>query len=107
MAALWPKSVVRDHDTLKVPVFSVHVATHSEPPKMVIRTLQALLIQNWPTDGYEVVGMDNNTADESLWRPVEAYCLQHSDHVKFIHQVGLHRCSQSNVDDHRKCVALG
>lgn len=30
-------------------VFSVHVATHNEPPVMVTKTLQALAAQRWPS----------------------------------------------------------
>ncbi len=87
--ALWPKPVIRAHDTFRAPVFSVHVATHSEPPAMVIRTLRALLNQNWPADGFEVIVMDNNTRDEDLWRPVEMFCQQHSNRLTFIHQLGV------------------
>ncbi|MFW8637558.1 glycosyltransferase family 2 protein [Cribrihabitans pelagius] len=68
------------------PQFSVHVATHAEPPALVIRTLKALLAQDWPANGYEIIVMDNNTADEALWKPVETFCAAHSDRVKFLHR---------------------
>ena len=72
-----------------VPVFSIHVATHSEPAAMVIRTLQSLLTQDWSADGYEVVVMDNNTQDGDLWHPVDAFCRKHPERFKFVHRLGV------------------
>src|SRR5208283_2379198 len=54
---------------------------HNEPPDMVIDTLRALLRLDYPR--YEVILIDDNTDDESLWRPVEAWCGRHG--VKFAH----------------------
>lgn len=89
ITAHWPKLAVRAHAPSKAPVFSVHVASHSEPPHMVIRTLRALLNQNWSADSYEIIVIDNNTPDEALWRPVEAYCQTRAAQLKFIHQDGV------------------
>lgn len=71
------------------PVFSVHVATHSEPPAMVIRTLKALQRQNWPTNAYEIIVMDNNTSDAELWGPVEDFCASQGANLKFLHKTGV------------------
>ena len=71
------------------PVFSIHVATHSEPPAMVIRTLQALRRQNWPTNAYEIIVMDNNTSDAGLWGPVEDFCASQGGNLKFLHKTGV------------------
>ena len=71
------------------PVFSIHVATHSEPPAMVIRTLQALRNQIWPEDGYEIIVMDNNTSDSKLWEPVESFCVAQGGNIRFIHEIGV------------------
>ncbi len=71
------------------PVFSVHVATHSEPPELVIRTIAALQRQDWPAGRYEIIVMDNNTADPALWRPVQAYCARQGAGVRFLHRSGV------------------
>lgn len=71
------------------PWFSVHVATHCEPPRLVIATLRALLDQNWPTGGYEIIVMDNNTADPALWKPVERFCTAHPGRIRFLHRTGV------------------
>jgi Glycosyl transferase family group 2 len=71
--------LVADEDEL--PFVSLHVPAHNEPPDMVIDTLRCLLRLDYPR--YEVILIDDNTDDERLWRPVEAWCAQHG--VKFAH----------------------
>ena len=63
------------------PFVSLHVPAHNEPPDMVIDTLRSLLRLDYPR--YEILLIDDNTEDESLWRPVEAWCQRHG--VKFKH----------------------
>ena len=63
------------------PFVSLHVPSYEEPPEMVIETLSALRRLNY--DNYEVIAIDDNTVDESLWRPVEAWCAENG--VKFVH----------------------
>jgi cellulose synthase/poly-beta-1,6-N-acetylglucosamine synthase-like glycosyltransferase len=65
----------------RFPMVSLHVPAHNEPPDMVIDTLRALLRLDYPR--YEVILIDDNTDDEDLWRPVEAWCASHG--VKFKH----------------------
>ena len=65
----------------RFPMVSLHVPAHNEPPDMVIDTLRALLQLDYPR--YEVILIDDNTDDEDLWRPVEAWCASHG--VKFKH----------------------
>ena len=64
-----------------LPFVSLHVPAHNEPPDMVIDTLRCLLRLDYPR--YEVILIDDNTSDEALWRPVEAWCAGHG--VKFAH----------------------
>jgi Glycosyltransferase like family 2 len=64
-----------------LPMVSLHVPAHNEPPDMVIATLRSLLHLDYPR--YEVILIDDNTDDENLWRPVEAWCARHA--VKFAH----------------------
>ncbi len=63
------------------PRVSLHVPAYNEPPDMVIETLDALARLDYPN--YEVVVVDDNTTDESLWRPVEAHCAKLG--FKFFH----------------------
>jgi cellulose synthase/poly-beta-1,6-N-acetylglucosamine synthase-like glycosyltransferase len=65
----------------KLPMVSLHVPAHNEPPDMVIDTLRALTRLDYPS--YEVICIDDNTDDEQLWRPVEKWCDGHG--VKFEH----------------------
>jgi cellulose synthase/poly-beta-1,6-N-acetylglucosamine synthase-like glycosyltransferase len=65
----------------ELPLVSLHVPAHNEPPEMVIETLRALARLDYPR--YEVVVIDDNTDDERLWRPVQAWCARHG--VKFAH----------------------
>ena len=64
-----------------LPFVSLHVPAHNEPPDMVIDTLRSLLRLDYPR--YEIILIDDNTDDEALWRPVEAWCKRHA--VKFFH----------------------
>ncbi len=68
-------------DVTKLPMVSLHVPAHNEPPDMVIDTLRALLRLDYPS--YEVICIDDNTDDERLWRPVQEWCARHG--VKFEH----------------------
>ena len=65
----------------ELPFVSLHVPAHNEPPDMVIDTLRSLLRIEYPR--YEVILIDDNTDDERLWHPVEAWCARHG--VKFAH----------------------
>lgn len=87
--ACLPMSLPAGRQGFGTPQFSIHVATHAEPPHLVIRTLHALLDQDWPSGGYKIIVMDNNTADPRLWKPVERFCTAHSDRITFLHQMGV------------------
>ena len=65
----------------QLPFVSLHVPAHNEPPDMVIDTLRSLLRLDYPR--YEIIVIDDNTDDETLWRPVEEWCARHR--VTFAH----------------------
>ena len=65
------------------PFVSLHVPICSEPPEVVARTLIALRELDY--DRYEVLVIDNNTADEALWRPVETLCRKLGARFRFHH----------------------
>ena len=50
---------------------SVHLACYNEPPEMVIKTIESLSRLYYAN--FEVIVVDNNTRDEALWKPVEAF----------------------------------
>jgi cellulose synthase/poly-beta-1,6-N-acetylglucosamine synthase-like glycosyltransferase len=62
---------------------SVHVPCYSEPPDVVIATLDFLSRQKYRN--FEVLVIDNNTSDESLWRPVSRHCKSLGGRFKFHH----------------------
>jgi glycosyltransferase involved in cell wall biosynthesis len=70
-----------DVPAAELPMVSLHVPAHNEPPDMVIDTLRSLLRLDYPR--YEIILIDDNTDDEALWRPVQTWCARHG--VKFKH----------------------
>lgn len=69
------------------PRVSIHVPTHNEPPLMVMQTLNSLARLDYPN--FEVIVLDNNTADESLWRPVASHCEALGARFRFFHLDGV------------------
>jgi len=65
------------------PKVSIHVPCYNEPPQMVMETLDALAKLNYPN--YEVLVIDNNTQDENVWKPIEAYCAKLGPVFRFFH----------------------
>jgi exo-beta-1,3-glucanase (GH17 family)/cellulose synthase/poly-beta-1,6-N-acetylglucosamine synthase-like glycosyltransferase len=69
------------------PLVSIHVPTHDEPPLMVMQTLNSLSRLDYPN--FEVIVLDNNTSDESLWRPVASHCEALGARFRFYHLDGV------------------
>lgn len=65
------------------PFISIHIATHNEPPNILINTLQSISQSKYKN--YEVVIIDNNTKDESIWKPVQEYCDCLGSKFRFFH----------------------
>jgi cellulose synthase/poly-beta-1,6-N-acetylglucosamine synthase-like glycosyltransferase len=65
----------------ELPFVSLHVPAHNEPPDMVMETLRSLARLDYPR--YEIIVIDDNTDDKTLWQPVEAWCRRHG--AKFAH----------------------
>jgi cellulose synthase/poly-beta-1,6-N-acetylglucosamine synthase-like glycosyltransferase len=63
------------------PFVSFHVPICSEPPEVVGRTLLAL--NNLDYDHFEVLVIDNNTADDRLWKPIEQLCAELGSRFRF------------------------
>ena len=65
------------------PKVCIQVPCYNEPPEMVKETLDALAALDYPD--FEVMIIDNNTKDEAVWRPVEAYCAELGPRFRFFH----------------------
>lgn len=65
------------------PFVSIYVPAHNEPPDVLIETLKSLSRIRWKN--FEVLVIDNNTTDETLWRPVEAFCATLGPRFRFLH----------------------
>ena len=65
------------------PFVCIQVPAHNEPPEVLMETLRSLSRIQWRN--YEVLVIDNNTTDESLWRPVEAFCEALGPKFRFLH----------------------
>ena len=66
-----------------LPKVSLHLPICNEPPQMVMQTLDGLARLDYPD--YEVLVIDNNTKDPSVWKPIEAYCAQLGAKFRFFH----------------------
>jgi cellulose synthase/poly-beta-1,6-N-acetylglucosamine synthase-like glycosyltransferase len=66
-----------------MPKVSLHVPTYNEPPEVVEGTLQSLAQLDYPN--FEVLVIDNNTPEESSWRPLEKICQKLGPRFRFLH----------------------
>jgi exo-beta-1,3-glucanase (GH17 family)/cellulose synthase/poly-beta-1,6-N-acetylglucosamine synthase-like glycosyltransferase len=76
----FPRHTVKDED---LPFISVQVPAYNEPPALMIETLNALARLDYPH--FEVLVIDNNTADPEVWQPVEAHCATLGPRFRFFH----------------------
>jgi cellulose synthase/poly-beta-1,6-N-acetylglucosamine synthase-like glycosyltransferase len=69
-------------DPFYLPMVSLHIPSHNEPPELLIATIKAVEAIDYPN--FEIVVLDNNTADPAVWGPVQEYC-RGRDRVRFVH----------------------
>jgi len=85
----WPGSLRRRFrprpigDGEREPFVTIHLACCNEPPEMVIATIESLHALEYRN--FEVLVVDNNTRDEALWRPVQAYVERLPANFRFFH----------------------
>jgi len=65
------------------PRVSIQVPISNEPPEVVLTTLESLARLDYPRLLVQVI--DNNTLDDQLWRPVEAFCQNNQVRFSFYH----------------------
>ncbi|HET6912801.1 MAG TPA: glycosyltransferase [Rhodanobacteraceae bacterium] len=86
---LWRKRWLRHFGLLqpdppeRQPFVSIHLACYNEPPEMVIATLDSLAELDY--HNFEVLVIDNNTKNEDVWKPVQAYCEKLGPRFRFFH----------------------
>ncbi|MBI5589769.1 MAG: glycosyltransferase [Deltaproteobacteria bacterium] len=66
-----------------LPMVSVHVPSYNEPPDMLMETLNALALLDYPY--FEVLVIDNNTQDPLVWQPIEDHCAKLGAQFRFFH----------------------
>lgn len=66
-----------------LPKVSIHIPICNEPPHMVRQTLDALAALDYPD--FEVLVIDNNTAEPALWEPVAEHCARLGRRFRFFH----------------------
>ncbi|HLY26911.1 MAG TPA: glycosyltransferase, partial [Aggregatilineales bacterium] len=66
-----------------MPKVSLHVPAYNEPSDVVEATLRSLAQLNYPN--FEVLLIDNNTPEESTWRPLEQICKDIGPNFRFLH----------------------
>ena len=84
-ASLWrvERRTLRASIPEQSPRVSIHVPCYNEPPAMVIETLNALSHLDY--ENCEIIVLDNNTEDASVWRPVEEHCATLGPRFRFFH----------------------
>ena len=70
-------------DGQRQPMVSIHLACCNEPPEMVINTIKSLAQLQYAN--FEVLIIDNNTADAATWQPVRDFIATLPGHFKFFH----------------------
>ncbi|GAA5483125.1 glycosyltransferase family 2 protein [Haloferula sargassicola] len=71
------------------PFISIHIATHDEPPGVVLHTLESLARLDYPAARHEVVVLDNNTPDPARWKPLADWCARRGGRFHFHHDTGV------------------
>lgn len=69
-----PNAPLPPHAGTGRPKVSIHLPCYSEPPEVVIATIDHVARLDYAD--FEVLVCDNNTEDEALWRPLEAHCAR-------------------------------
>ena len=67
----------------KQPFVSIHLACCNEPPAMVIATIESL--RSLQYRNFEVIVIDNNTNDPTLWQPVRDHMACMPSNFRFVH----------------------
>lgn len=81
--ALLPKFKPKRRQIHGQPFVSILVPSYNEPPAILIHTLDTL--SHLKYENFEVLVIDNNTRDVSVWKPVENFTKTLGEKFKFFH----------------------
>jgi cellulose synthase/poly-beta-1,6-N-acetylglucosamine synthase-like glycosyltransferase len=66
------------------PAICVQVPASNEPAELLAQTIRNILRQDYP-GRWMVQVIDNNTAEPSIWRPMQQLCQKLGNRVQFLH----------------------
>ena len=81
--ALLPRFEPRRKTVTSDFLVSVVVPTYNEPPAILMETLEALSRLEYKN--FEVLIIDNNTKDSTIWKPVETFARKLGEKFRFFH----------------------
>jgi len=81
--ALLPHFKPKRKKTITQPLVSILVPAYNEPPTILMQTLDVL--SHLKYKNFEVLVIDNNTKDDSVWKPVEIFAKTLGEKFKFFH----------------------
>ncbi|MFA7209063.1 MAG: glycosyltransferase [Parcubacteria group bacterium] len=81
--ALFPRFKLKRNKLMTHPFVSILVPAYNEPPTILMQTLDTL--SHLEYGNFEVLVIDNNTKDVSVWKPVEAFTKTLGEKFKFFH----------------------
>ena len=81
--ALLPNFKPKRRKMLAQPFVSILVPAYNEPPTILMQTLETL--SHLRHKNYEVLIIDNNTQDSSVWKPVEVFAGTLGKKFQFFH----------------------
>lgn len=81
--ALLPYFQPKRIEVIGQPFVSILVPAYNEPPAVLMQTLATLAQLKY--SHFEVLVIDNNTKDESVWMPVERFVQTLGDKFRFFH----------------------
>jgi len=80
---LRPHTPLPEGSLKRFPKVCLQVPAYSEPPDVVISTLNSIAELDYPN--FEVIVIDNNTKDHAIWKPVEQRCVELGERFRFFH----------------------
>ena len=81
--ALLPNFKPKRKQMQSQPFVSILVPAYNEPPTILMQTLDTL--SHLKYDNFEVLIIDNNTKDASVWKPVEVFARTLGEKFRFFH----------------------
>ncbi len=81
--ALIPHRKPKQYEIKSQPFVSVLIPAYNEPPAILMQTIESMSKLEY--NQFEVLVIDNNTQDQTTWKPVKAFMETLGDRFKFFH----------------------